>query len=68
METTISKTTRIICLLQSGGDRVSIRSIQERAGLSRRSVYRYIESIARELPIRVDRGFVIIENVLRGGV
>ena len=59
----VSKTSRIICVLQSScGGRVSVRTIQDKTGLSRRSVYRYIEAIARELPVRVANGVVVMDR------
>jgi len=62
-DSAVSKTTRIICVLQSAcGGRVSVRSIQEKTGLSRRSVYRYVEAISRELPVRLVNGIVSLDH------
>lgn len=61
MKADLEKMARFISLIE-GNPRIRVARLQEEAGLSRRSVYRYIQVASTLLPIRLENGVVIKEN------
>lgn len=56
----ISKVAELVILLQNN-PRITVRRIQEEIGLSRRTTYRYINAVTKQLSMRIENG-VIVRN------
>ncbi len=64
MKADIEKMAKCIYLLQSNS-RISVRRLQHELGISRRSVYRWIDAVSLVLPIKLKNGVII--NISKEG-
>lgn len=64
--TMTQKAIRVLELLRRRGS-VHVSELERELSLSRSSVYRWIDSMSLELPIRTERGWVIWEGPRRAG-
>jgi predicted DNA-binding transcriptional regulator YafY len=61
MSETIRKTARLLALLQRC-NRVTVARAGHESGMSARSVYRYVASLAGVMPVRIKAGVIIMKN------
>ena len=57
----VSKAARLTLMIRDN-PRITVRRIQAELGLTRSTTYRWLQSVASELPIRIDDGVVSIDD------
>ncbi|RLC36311.1 hypothetical protein DRH29_04800 [candidate division Kazan bacterium] len=58
MKADLAKMAKCIYLIQSNR-RISVRRLQHELGISKRSVYRWIDAVSRILPIELCNGIIL---------
>jgi len=57
----VAQVIKIYKLLQPRPHRLSVRKAQEVTGLPKRAVYRRVQEMAMELPVRLEAGVIVLD-------